>query len=71
MKLFSKFVEHPHAVGETYLQHMKHAQSYTWKFFELWLCTLIHSVFPWMFNGYISGELKKMHNHVFGRIDGK
>jgi hypothetical protein len=70
MSIFSKFTDHPHEIDETYVQHFCHAQKYTWKFLELFFCTMIHSIFPWMFNGYISGEVKKLNDHVTERLDG-
>lgn len=56
--MLKKFTEHPHARGETYLQHMRSAWKaiYTLKVIEL-QC-LVHSVFPFLFTDALSSKIK-------------
>ena len=63
------FTEHPKEVKESYLEHMKHASSYAGCFFKLSLMSLIHAIFPWIYNGNISCEVKCLHDHLFNRVD--
>lgn len=43
------FTEHPESVGETYGQHLVHAQSFGWRMTLAGLACVIHSVLPFLF----------------------
>lgn len=62
------FMEHPREVNETYLEHMGHASWYSWCFFKLFFQSLIHAIFPWIYNGAISGKVKEVNDHLTGRL---
>jgi len=63
------FTEHPKEVDETYFIHMKHASCYSLCLLKLSLMSLVHSIFPWIYNGNISMEIKCLHDHLFKRLD--
>lgn len=43
------FTQHPHSVGETYLQHMYFAQRFGFKLIFGGIAAIIHSIFPFVF----------------------
>ncbi len=62
------FTEHPHKVNETYFEHMKVTWAYTFCFFWLACKSLVHGIFPWIFNGCISKKVCDISDHIKGRI---
>lgn len=44
----NRFVEHPHAVGETYTQHMAMAAWFGVRLIAAGLACLVHAVFPFL-----------------------
>jgi len=65
----NKFTEHPHAVEETYLEHMGIALGYCFGFALLTVQALIHAFLPWIFNGCISGKCCEIADHIRGRLE--
>ena len=43
------FTEHPHSVGETYLQHMHSAAYFGTRMMAAGLCCFVHGFFPFLF----------------------
>jgi hypothetical protein len=41
------FSDHPASVGETYLQHGRHALSFGWTMFRGSIACFLHALFPW------------------------
>ncbi len=54
------FTAHPHAVGESYIQHFSVALSYAGRLFAAAFCALVHAILPFMFEKTASGMLRKM-----------
>lgn len=64
----NKFTDHPHVVNETYLEHMVIAFGYASGFALLTIQAIVHAVFPWIFNGAISGKCCEIADHIRGRL---
>lgn len=59
------FTEHPHSIGETYLQHMKFASQFGGNMLLGGLACFAHAIFPFLFQNTGSNILLKMtHNFV-------
>ena len=58
------FTEHPNSVGETYLQHMKKASSFSLKLLSLSICCFIHGVIPPLFETTASDEIECMNKKL-------
>ncbi len=43
------FCDHPHSVGETYVQHMHSAAYFGTRMIAAGLCCCIHGIFPFLF----------------------
>jgi hypothetical protein len=41
------FSDHPASVGETYLQHCRHALSFGWTMLRGAIACFLHAMFPW------------------------
>jgi Family of unknown function (DUF6356) len=54
------FTHHPHAVGESYMQHFGVALSYSGRMFVAAFCALVHAVLPFMFEKTASGMIRTM-----------
>jgi len=54
------FTDHPHSVGETYLQHLYFASLFGFKMVAGGMACLIHAVFPFVFEKTGSNYLLKM-----------
>lgn len=65
------FTKHPNEVNETYFEHMKHALWYSGTFAILAVKSLIHAIFPWLFNGPISAKCCELADHMRGRLSKK
>lgn len=58
--MFSKFIEHPNDVGESYLEHFKKASSFGFKMLKLAFTCFSHAIFPWTFEQNASDEIIDM-----------
>lgn len=54
------FTEHPHSVGETYLQHCLFASKFGIKLWVAGFACLIHAIFPFVFQKTASNMILKM-----------
>ena len=61
------WVEHPHSVNETYLQHLYFAMKMGTLLMILGVIALIHSIFPFMFKETVSNYLYKMTDEMKNR----
>lgn len=61
MKLFT---EHPQSVGESYLQHMHSALTFSGRLFTATLCCLVHGLLPFLFKSTGSTIIADLHNRM-------
>ena len=54
------FTSHPHAVGESYIQHFGVALKYSARFFAAGFCALVHAFLPFMFEKTASTMMRNM-----------
>jgi len=65
------FTAHPHAVGESYAEHLGFAFRFGLKMTLGGVTALVHAVFPFLFTltaGRINDELQAMRMHSPGRL---
>ena len=60
--MYNPFTKHPNSVNETYLEHMKCTFKFFYTLLGLSLATLIHSVFPFLFEYTASNGIKKLND---------
>ena len=58
------FTEHPHSVGETYLEHMWNALKIVFTIQILSLIIYIHAFLPFLFEHNGSDGLEKIHKEL-------
>ncbi len=68
-KIKKLFTEHPHSIGETYLEHMICAAGYGLKMIIAGFAAIIHSVFPFLFETTASDLAKEITGDVDSRND--
>jgi hypothetical protein len=61
------FTRHPHAVGESYLDHSRVAFSYALRLFGAAFAALIHAILPFMFEKTASNAIKGMYADMMRR----
>ena len=61
------WVEHPHSVNETYVQHLYFAMKMGTLLIMLGVVALIHSIFPFVFQDTVSNRLYKVTNEMKNR----
>ena len=61
------FTKHPKEVGESYLEHLWAAWKYSFILFLLFLTSLIHSIFPFIFKNTTSTKIIKMAEDLKNR----
>ena len=66
-KLQNLFTKHPHSVGETYLQHMFNAISFSFRLEGLSFVAFVHSIFPFLFEKRTGDSVKKLNDELQGR----
>jgi hypothetical protein len=54
------FIAHPHAVGESYFEHMGAALRYARTFAFCTFCALVHAFLPFLFEKTASSTVRKM-----------
>lgn len=65
MRLFRKlFTEHPAAVNETYLQHLRNAAGFAFAMFAGGSCCLIHALVPGLFATRGSDTIGALHERM-------
>lgn len=66
INLINKFIQHPNAVGMTYLQHFRFAFNLAFRLFIAACCSVIHAVFPFLFTSYSSSTIREL-NDLFNK----
>ena len=66
--MYNPFTKHPHSIGETYISHLCHSLTYSMKFLWLHIMTLIHAIFPFVFENASSKLVKKINDHLENRL---
>ncbi len=61
------FTQHPHAVGESYRQHLGVATSFGSTMILAGLASVIHGLCPWLFQTTGSRTVKRLYNRLTGR----
>ena len=74
MDIKKLFTDHPHSVGETYLQHLKYASIFGFNMVWGGLACMLHAVFPCACkrtgSDILLKEIKKWINRM-SRLDGR
>jgi hypothetical protein len=65
--MIERFVEHPHAVGETYGEHAAAAAGFGGLLILAGLACLVHALLPWTFEATASGLVVRLHNRMAQR----
>jgi hypothetical protein len=58
------FTDHPHHVGETYLQHLRFASGFGLKMIGGGLACVIHGLFPFLFTTTGSRTIRGLHDII-------
>jgi Family of unknown function (DUF6356) len=61
------FLAHPEALNETYLQHLRHAMSYSGRLFAAGFCAFAHALLPFLFEKTASNAIKSMYGEMTAR----
>ena len=59
-KMNNIFTKHPKEVGETYLQHLYQAMSFSCLLFSLSLKALVHALLPFCYETAVSDRVKTL-----------
>ena len=51
--------------GETYFEHMRHAQAISWTLFIMSVKCFVHSMHPELFKNGVSSKIEELNNLVF------
>jgi hypothetical protein len=65
------FTEHPHATGETYLEHQRVATSIGLQLLGAGFAALVHGVFPFLFVTTAGRRIAHLHDHLQRRRNGQ
>lgn len=61
------FTQHPNSVGESYLQHLWKAFSFSLLLFSLSLKALIHAILPFLYENAVSERIKILSDDMQAR----
>ena len=61
------FTDHPHSVDESYGKHLGVATSFGFAMILGGLASVLHGLFPWMFQTTGSRTIKTLYNRLTGR----
>ena len=68
-KIKKLFTEHPHSLGESYLEHLICAAGYGLRMIFAGFAAIIHSIFPFLFETTASDLAKEITGSVDSRKD--
>jgi len=68
-KIKKLFTEHPHSLGESYLEHLICAAGYGLRMIFAGFAAIIHSIFPFLFETTASDLAKEITGNVESRKD--
>ncbi len=66
-KIKKLFTEHPHSLGESYLEHLICAAGYGLRMIFAGFAAIIHSIFPFLFETTASDLAKEITGNVDSR----
>ncbi|WP_317057111.1 DUF6356 family protein [Roseovarius rhodophyticola] len=61
------FLNHPHSVDESYLEHARFAAGFSLRLFAAAFCALIHAVLPFAFEKTASRMIAEMYAKTHSR----
>jgi hypothetical protein len=64
MDPYRLFIEHPHSVGETYLQHQRHAFAFGCAMVAGGVACLLHGMVPALFTRTGSTTVARLHDRM-------
>jgi hypothetical protein len=64
MDMLRNFRDHPASVGETYLEHSRHAARFGCQMLRGGVACLVHAVFPWLCTNSGSQIIAKLHDRM-------
>lgn len=64
MALSTAFTEHPKSVGETYLEHMRSALSFSFTMTRAAICCLVHGFLPFLFKKAGSNAVRRLYTSM-------
>ena len=67
MHLKRMFTEHPHAVGESYFEHMQVALSFAGPLLKAGFAALVHAILPFLCVTTASVTVKRLHARMVNR----
>ena len=67
LQMNNPFLKHPHAVGETYVQHMGNALHFSFTFLQLAGIAYIHAFLPFIFTNTGSEKVKELNDLMQNR----
>ena len=59
--ILDKFQQHPSDVGETYLEHFRHALGFASRLFVAACACLVHAILPFFFTSTGSAMINNLH----------
>ncbi len=68
MHLKRMFTEHPHAVGESYFEHMQVALSFAGPLLKAGFAALVHAILPFLCVTTASVTVKRLHARMVNRV---
>ena len=64
MRLLEHFTQHPASVGESYLEHMRHAGGFALAMLAGGLACLVHAVLPFLCKKTASETIARLHERM-------
>ncbi len=61
------FLAHPEALNESYVQHLRHAMSYSGRLFAASFCAFAHGLLPFLFEKTASTAIRTMYGEMAAR----
>ena len=62
--MHNPFTKHPKKVGENYFQHFAKSIFFCFTFLLLAFTSLIHAIFPFLFEYFGSNKIKELHEYM-------
>ncbi|HTY50006.1 MAG TPA: DUF6356 family protein [Steroidobacteraceae bacterium] len=64
MDIYRLFAEHPHSIGETYLQHQRHAFAFGWTMVAAGIACMVHGMVPALFRSTGSRAITRLYDRM-------
>jgi hypothetical protein len=62
------FTDHPESINETYVEHLQFAGMFGFRMILAGLASLVHAVFPFLFEKTASQMISKMYQRMNNRV---